>query len=204
MINNPELIEQVINNIKKLSKKDLDKVMKEADKWYNREVTDINVGNIEEAIKQLKGIDIKFLLSGSIEQSNYIIDEANKTSQAIEIVLGNLEALCDMQKSADRELKNLNKINNKLKEKIKELEAKLKFKQFGDLDNIEFEDYMNEFVPKQKIKDKIEELKYRADRIAGTYQYADSQEHLQEKKNKVIELRTKAITLEELLKEVNK
>ena len=196
MVNNPELIEQVINNIKKLSKKDLDKVMKEADKWYNREVTDINVGNIEEAIKQLKGIDIKFLLSGSIEQSNYIIDEANKTSQAIEIVLGNLEALCDMQKSADRELKNLNKINSKLKEKIKELEAKLEFKQFGD--------YMNEFVPKQKIKDKIEELKYRADRITGTYQYADSQEHLQEKKNKVIELRTKAATLEELLKEVNK
>ena len=45
------------------------------------------------------------------------------------------------------------------KEKIKELEAKLEFKNWGDLDNIQFEEYMNQFIPKQKVKDKIEELK---------------------------------------------
>ena len=54
MINNPELIKQVIDNIKKLSKEDLDKVMKEADEWYNKEVTDTNVGNIDKDINRCK------------------------------------------------------------------------------------------------------------------------------------------------------
>ena len=44
-------------------------------------------------------------------------------------------------------------------DRIKELEAKLEFKQWGDLDNTQFEEYMSQFVPKQKVKDKIEELK---------------------------------------------
>lgn len=45
------------------------------------------------------------------------------------------------------------------KEKIKELEAKLEFKNWGDLDNIQFEEYMNQFMPKQKVKDKIDRHK---------------------------------------------
>lgn len=48
MINNSELIKQVINNIKKLSKEDLDKIMKEADEWYNDNIDNINKVNIEE------------------------------------------------------------------------------------------------------------------------------------------------------------
>ncbi len=44
-------------------------------------------------------------------------------------------------------------------ERIKELEAKLEFYQWGDLDNLKFEEYMKEFISKQKVKDKIEELK---------------------------------------------
>ena len=43
------------------------------------------------------------------------------------------------------------------KARIQELEAKLEFKQWGDLDNIQFEEYINQFVSKQKVKDKIEE-----------------------------------------------
>lgn len=43
------------------------------------------------------------------------------------------------------------------KKKIEELEAKLEFYQWGDLDNLKFEEYMKEFIPKQKVKDKIEE-----------------------------------------------
>lgn len=39
------------------------------------------------------------------------------------------------------------------KNRIKELEAKLEFKQWGDLDNTQFEEYMSQFVSKQKIKD---------------------------------------------------
>ena len=44
-------------------------------------------------------------------------------------------------------------------ERIKELEAKLEFKNWGDLDNTQFEEYMNQFIPKQKVKNKIEEAK---------------------------------------------
>ena len=40
-------------------------------------------------------------------------------------------------------------------ERIKELEAKLEFKNWGDLDNTQFEEYMNQFIPKQKVKDVI-------------------------------------------------
>lgn len=49
--------------------------------------------------------------------------------------------------------------NNELKKRIKELEAKLEFKKYGDLDEIEFEEYMSHFIPKQKVKDKIEDIK---------------------------------------------
>lgn len=44
----------------------------------------------------------------------------------------------------------------RLQLRIKELEAKLEFKKWGDLDDIQFEEYMNYFIPKQKIKDKLE------------------------------------------------
>ena len=49
-------------------------------------------------------------------------------------------------------------------ERIKELEAKLEFKNWGDLDNTQFEEYMNHFIPKQKVKDKIEELKQKREK----------------------------------------
>lgn len=41
----------------------------------------------KEAIERLKRIDIKFFLSGMYEQSNYIVDEADKTNKAIEKVV---------------------------------------------------------------------------------------------------------------------
>lgn len=56
-------------------------------------------------------------------------------------------------------------------------------------------------IPKFLIEEKIEELKDKANRIVGTYQYADSDEALENKKEKVIELRIKAEGLEELLGE---
>ena len=130
------------------------------------------------------------------EHSNWI----GLTNQsAIKIILGNLEALCDMQKSADRELENAKKINeehrkenadlmkainvvekekgewiedcNNLKKKVKELEEENgTLKRVNNIiKNIDIEnatqkidDYYNEFmrnfIPTQKIKDKIEEL----------------------------------------------
>lgn len=43
-------------------------------------------------------------------------------------------------------------------ERIKELEAKLEFYQWGDLDNLKFEEYMKEFIPKQKVKEILIEI----------------------------------------------
>ena len=67
----------------------------------------------------------------------------------------------DMQVNITFREKQANAINNILlkqiqdKEKIQELEAKLEFKNWGDLDNTQFEEYMNQFIPKQKVKDLI-------------------------------------------------
>ncbi len=47
--------------------------------------------DIEEAKKNLKGIDIRNFLSGMSEQSNYILDRAEETNEAIETVLSELE-----------------------------------------------------------------------------------------------------------------
>ena len=47
------------------------------------------------------------------------------------------------------------------KKKIAELEAKLEFYQWGDLDNLKFEEYMKEFIAKQKVKDEFNKLNTR-------------------------------------------
>ena len=84
------------------------------------------------------------------------------------------------------------------KKRIKELEeALLKVKD----KNIKLFIHYKNSIPKQKVKDKIEENKDTAKRVAGTYQYADSRDDLEEKKRRVIELRIKAEALEELLED---
>ncbi len=49
-------------------------------------------------------------------------------------------------------------VETKYKKRIAELEAKLEFYQWGDLDNLKFEEYMKEFIPKQKVKDNFNKL----------------------------------------------
>ena len=107
-----------------------------------------------EATRRLNGVakesdieeDIKILESMIEEYENCSIPEV------------------DMQVNITFREKQANAINNILlkqiqdKEKIQELEAKLEFKSWGDLDNAQFEEYMNGFIPKQKVKDKIEEI----------------------------------------------
>ena len=73
------------------------------------------------------------------------------------------------------------------KKRIEELEAKLEFKSWGDLDNIQFEEYMNQFI--QKVKDKIEELK-------KEYEIA-----LEENSTKAFVLKCQINALEELLED---
>lgn len=126
--------------------------------------SDINVGSIEEAIeilrnaircneKQFEELGIHILLQDDEEE-------------AIKIVLGNLEILSDMQRSADRELKRQKqineehkKINGELREKVKELDTK-NDELLKDLysANCIIAD-LTDSIPKQKIKNKIEELK---------------------------------------------
>ena len=64
---------------------------------------------------------------------------------------------CDGSKNVAYSMQNILSERKQDKARIQELEAKLEFKQWGDLDNIQFEEYMNQFVSKQKVKDKIEE-----------------------------------------------
>ncbi len=48
---------------------------------------------LEEAMSNLKGIDIKFFLNGNYEQSNYIVDRANEVNKYIETILNYIEIL---------------------------------------------------------------------------------------------------------------
>lgn len=177
----------------------------------------VNISSIEEAIKRCKEL-IK------PEHSNWI----GLTNQsAIKIILGNLEALCDMQKSADKELENAKKINEehkkeneKLREKVKELEEYIFIAP--DLDemtatkytNIQREAYFRgraeeqqkakqiiyeNYIPKQKIKDKIEEIK-QIRRELGFKTYLKREDMINEDREIVIRIKV----LEELLQEKNK
>lgn len=133
--------------------------------------------------------DIKILESMLEEYENCSVPEIDmqvdvtfgkKQANAIKTLLGNLEALCDMQRSADRELKRQKqineehqKLNGELREKVKELEKESKILEFQ---NKQIENYAEELkkynktvsdriveykknsIPKQVVKDKIEEL----------------------------------------------
>ena len=54
-------------------------------------------------------------------------------------------------------IKNFLEERKQDKARIKELETKLEFKNWGDLDNTQFEEYINGFIPKQKVKDLIKD-----------------------------------------------
>ena len=141
-----------------------------------------NINSIEEAIKQLEDLkkDRLSFVTGDAEHDNIFLRDV----QAIEIVLGNLEALADMQKTADRELENARRINEEhkkengeLREKVKELEEELYS------ENKIIEEYLDG-VPKQKIKDKIEEIEKEENLYAKTNIIKVLQELLQESEDK--------------------
>ena len=136
-----------------------------------------NVNSIEEAIKQLEDLkkDRLSFVTGDAEHDNIFLRDV----QAIEIVLGNLEALADMQKTADRELENARRINEEhkrengeLRNKVKELERvidrgwlvyteKLE-NQIADLkyfNRQKIREIEQNSIPKEVIEDKIDELK---------------------------------------------
>lgn len=120
----------------------------------------INTGNIKEDIEILKNI-IEVYESCSVPEIDMQVDITfgKKEVNAIKTILGNLEALCDMQMAAGRELKNAKQINEEhrkenglLREEVKELEIDLTTVYLKGV-----EDGKDKY--EQKIKDKIEELK---------------------------------------------
>lgn len=91
-----------------------------------------------EAIQKLKRIDIKYFLSGMMEQSNYIVEKAEEVNNAIGIVLKLLE-------KQQKEIERLYKDNFRL-----DRENQLKFERAVDT---------SDYVSKDKIREKIKELK---------------------------------------------
>lgn len=68
-------------------------------------------------------------------------------------------------------------------ERIAELEAKLEFYQWGDLDNLKFEEYMKEFIPKQKVKEGLEDIEDYFDRLNGP---DEDMEYIRNKKKELL------------------
>lgn len=148
-----------------------------------------NVNSIEEAIKQLEDLkkDRLSFVTGDAEHDNIFLRDV----QAIEIVLGNLEALADMQRTADKELENARKINEEhkrengeLRNKVKELERvidrgwlvyteKLE-NQIADLKSLNREKILElkqNSIPKQKIKELKENIHNIMDKNGMTRAY---------------------------------
>ena len=84
------------------------------------------MGNTEKDIKFIEEMIKEYKTFGDLHNADY--EDTDKIYKALENML----------------------------EKIKELEAKLEFKKYGDLDNIQFDEYMSQFILKQKVKDLIE------------------------------------------------
>lgn len=70
------------------------------------------------------------------------------------------------------------------KKKIAELEAKLEFYQWGDLDNLKFEEYMKEFIAKQKVKEALEDIEDYFDRLNGP---DEDMKYIRNKKKELLE-----------------
>lgn len=145
--------------------------------------------DIKESIKQLEDLkkDRLSFVTGDKEHDNIFL----KDVQSIEIVLGNLEALADMQKTADRELENARRINEEhkrengeLRNKVKELERvidrgwlvyteKLE-NQIADLKSLNREKILElkqNSIPKQKIKELKENINNIMDKNSITRAY---------------------------------
>lgn len=82
MVNNPELIEQAINNIKKLSKEDLDKIMKEADEWYNKGKINNITQRLNNKIQELKNDKDSYYYDNFLEER-----DIEKTIEILEEIL---------------------------------------------------------------------------------------------------------------------
>ena len=137
--------------------------------------------NIEEDVKYVKEmLEIARVFFKAVKaETNYKDVDDVAFCNAVEYILAEREQMTKRYEERDDELyervkqcnnlqteidrlyldkEELIELNRKQARQIQELEAKLEFKKFGDLDNVEFEEYMSQFIPKQVVIDKIEEL----------------------------------------------
>lgn len=136
------------------------------------------INSIEEAVEILRNA-IKCNEKQFEELGTHILLQDDE-QEAIKIVLGNLEALCDMQRSSDREIQRQKQINEEhrkenglLREEVKELEKNIEKISESSSNNEELIEKLNSgetftvnqlgfikknFIPKQKIKDLLTEI----------------------------------------------
>ena len=122
---------------------------------------------------------------GSIEEDIKILEN---------LLEEGFEAMCYLEAQA---MEHLIKAYKELEEENEKYIVQLTDEQYRKLVDIIRNDVNKEW--KSLVKEKIEEYEEKAKRIAGTYQYADSGDDLENKKKQVIELRTKAEGLQDFL-----
>ena len=141
----------------------------------SNKTSDKNVGNVTKSDIDILNALI-YVYEARLPNYNELMDSEVK---ALKNILAELEQMTKRYEERDDELyervkqcnnlqteidrlyldkEELIELNRKQARQIQELEAKLEFKKFGDLDNVEFEEYMSQFIPKQVVIDKIEEL----------------------------------------------
>ena len=169
--------------------------MSEAD----NKTSDKNVANVEDDVKIIHKI-ISFYKDLDTLHGN----DKCKEIQALENILAEREQLLKERDVANdsviahRFAVMQQQINEKDK-RIQELETKLEFKEYGDLDNLQFEEYMNQFVPKQAIIDKIKELDIAI--LECEYDDDDVEEYKNDVEKEKKDIINKKSALEELLEE---
>ena len=134
----------------------------------SNKTSDKNVANIEvieDFILELKDFELN---KNTLEVANAlekILAEREQMTKRYEErddeLYERVKQCNNLQTEIDRlylDKEELIELNRKQARQIQELEAKLEFKKFRDLDNVEFEEYMSQFIPKQVVIDKVNEI----------------------------------------------
>lgn len=104
----------------------------------------------EEAIELLEKIDVKFFLSGMMEQIDCFVDKAEEVNVAIETVLSLIE---EKDKQIDKLKKHNNDLLRKLRSRVKQVKKLEKYSLYKQ----EFSNLNKQLKSKDKIIDLISE-----------------------------------------------
>lgn len=104
--------------------------------------------SIEEDIKILERIDVKYFMSAKIEQSDYMIDKADEVNNAIEHILSDYKRVLKENEQLSTEVNSLKKENEELKNDYENLSNSVVVKNHC----------IKNSIPVSLVKDKIEEI----------------------------------------------